>query len=286
MLLACTPTRGVTDFPSRDVPYIRASYSSRPLLLKLNTINQNSYQNLLDYKFLTSRRCLTSKCLHLFLDLGNRICSVLFGVLQCLKNKTQKNNLIKNAEEGTKNPCSSREWRDPEMGSSHSQKPPSCKFLLQPDGFQQSFVTQQVQNVPGLLPWMLFGQPPLLAKCVDLGLQLYYAAVQNLVYGCENVPQTIAESSDTPPIHCAQHVQQSVDMSTQLPTGVQCDQDQMAEVVQQEHVLIGGAWLYPRVNVANTVHLSKHHSYCLQIQNRGRKNRPSERHLIADDHGI
>ena len=30
-LLARTPTRGVTDFPSRDVPYIRASYSSLDL---------------------------------------------------------------------------------------------------------------------------------------------------------------------------------------------------------------------------------------------------------------
>ena len=28
-------------------------------------------------------------------------------------------------------------------------------------------------------------------------------------------------------------------------------------------VLVGGARLYPRVNVANTVHLSKHHSYYL-----------------------
>ena len=41
---------------------------------------------------------------------------------------------------------------------------------------------------------------------------------------------------------------------------------------------------YPIVNVANTVHLSKHHSYCLKNQNRGRKDRPLERHLIVDDH--
>ena len=37
---------------------------------------------------------------------------------------------------------------------------------------------------------------------------LYYAVVQNLVYGCGNVPQTTAESRDTSPTH----VQQSVDM--------------------------------------------------------------------------
>ena len=50
----------------------------------------------------------------------------------------------------------------------------------------------------------------------------------------------------------------------------------MAEVVQQEYVLVGGAWLYPRVNVANTVDL-------LHSQNRLRKDRPPERDLIADD---
>ena len=61
----------------------------------------------------------------------------------------------------------------------------------------------------------------LLAKCVDLNVRLYYSAVQNLVYGRGNVLQTTAERSDTPPIHCAQGVQQSVDMSIQLPAGVQ-----------------------------------------------------------------
>ena len=52
----------------------------------------------------------------------------------------------------------------------------------------------------------VFGQPLLLAQCVDLDMCLYYSAIQNLVYRCGNVPQTTAESSDTPPIHCAQHV--------------------------------------------------------------------------------
>ena len=42
---------------------------------------------------------------------------------------------------------------------------------------------------------------------------LYYAAVQNLVYWCGSVPHTTAESSNALPNHCAQHVQQSVDMS-------------------------------------------------------------------------
>ena len=71
---------------------------------------------------------------------------------------------------------------------------------------------------------------PLLAQCVDLDVRLYYAAVQNLVYEHGNVSHTTAESSDTSPLHCAQHVQQSVDMSNQLPTGLQCDPVQMAEV--------------------------------------------------------
>ena len=39
----------------------------------------------------------------------------------------------------------------------------------------------------------------------------------------------------------------------------------------------------PYSEFANTVHLSKHHSYCLQSQNTGCKDRPPERHLIADD---
>ena len=43
---------------------------------------------------------------------------------------------------------------------------------------------------------------------------------QNLVYGCGNFPQTTAKGSVTPPIHCSQHVQQSVDMSIQLPAGL------------------------------------------------------------------
>ena len=71
---------------------------------------------------------------------------------------------------------------------------------------------------------------PLLAQCVDLDMRLYYAAVQNLIYEC--APQTTLESRDTPPIHCAQHVQQYVVMSIQLPAGLQCDHIQMAELRQ------------------------------------------------------
>ena len=70
---------------------------------------------------------------------------------------------------------------------------------------------------------MLLGWEPLLAQRVDLDVHLYYAAVQNLVYGHGNVPQTTAESSITLSIHCVQHVQQSVDMSIQLPADLQCD---------------------------------------------------------------
>ena len=92
---------------------------------------------------------------------------------------------------------------------------------------------KQVQHVPGFLPLMLFRRPPLLAQCVDLDMRLYYAAVQNLVYGCGNVPQTTAESSDTSPIHCSQHVQQSVYMSIQLPAGLQCDLVEITELREQ-----------------------------------------------------
>ena len=136
--------------------------------------------------------------------------------------------------------------------------------------------------MPGFLPWMLFGRPPLLEHYVDLGVRLYYLAVQNLICRRGNVPQTTAECSGTPPIHSAQHVQQSVVIFIQLPADLQCNSVQMAEVGLQEYVLVGGVWLYPRVNVANSVHLSKHHSYRLQSQNKGRKDRPPERYLIAD----
>ena len=86
-----------------------------------------------------------------------------------------------------------------------------------------------------------------------------------------------------PLIHCAQHVQQSI-TSMQLPIGLQYEAVQLAEVFQREYVLVGRARLYLRLNVANTVQLSKRHSYCLQSHNRGRKDRPLEPHLIANDH--
>ena len=72
-------------------------------------------------------------------------------------------------------------------------------------------------------------------------------------------------------------------MSIQLSAGLQCDPVQMAKVVLQVSLLVGEARFYPRINFANTVHFSKNHSYCLQRQNRGRNDKPPERHLIADD---
>ena len=76
------------------------------------------------------------------------------------------------------------------------------------------------------------------------------AAVQNPVYECGNVRHTSLESSDTPPIHCVQHVLKFVNMFIHLPAGLQWDPVQMTEVVQQEYVLVGGSRLYPRVNIA------------------------------------
>ena len=122
--------------------------------------------------------------------------------------------------------------------------------LLQANGFQWSFVKQQVQHVPGFLPWMLFGRSPLFAQCVDLDVRLYYT-----VHAYGNVPQTTAEPRDTPLIHCNHHVQKDVDIFIQLPADLECDPVQMTEVVQQENVLVGGSWFYTRVTVANTVHL-------------------------------
>ena len=113
---------------------------------------------------------------------------------------------------------------------------------------------------PDFFPGMLLRRPLLQAQCVDLDVRPYYVAVQNLVYACGNVPQSTIETSDTPPIYSAQHVKQSFDMSIQLPTGLDCDPVQMAEVIQREYLLVCGAWLYPRVNVANTLHLLNYHS--------------------------
>ena len=151
------------------------------------------------------------------------------------------------------------------------------------DGSQWSLVTQEVQHAHRFLRWMLFEWPQLLAQCVDLDVRLYYAVVRNLVYGNGNFPQTAVEISDTPSIHFVQLVQQSVDMTIQLPACLQCDPVQSAEVLQQEYVLVGGTLVYHRENVVNTVHISKYQRYCLQSQNRGHKDRFSERHLFADD---
>ena len=108
-----------------------------------------------------------------------------------------------------------------------------------------------------ILPSMLFGRPPLLVQCVNLSVRLYYAAVQNLVYGCGNVPQTTAESSDTP----RAAIRRYVHPASRRPT---MRSPFKSEVVQLEYVPVGGAWVYPRVNVTNIVRPSKHHSYCLR----------------------
>ena len=41
-------------------------------------------------------------------------------------------------------------------------------------------------------------RPPLLTQGVDLDKCMYYTAVQNPIYGCEHIPQTTFESSNTP----------------------------------------------------------------------------------------
>ena len=112
------------------------------------------------------------------------------------------------------------------------------------------------------------GGPPLLAQCVNL-VRLYYATVQNLIYGYENVPQITAESIDTPPIHCVQQVQQYVEMSIQLPQTYIVTALKWLKLFNRSTYLSARHILYSRVNVVNTVHLSKRHSYCLQCQNKG-----------------
>ena len=64
--------------------------------------------------------------------------------------------------------------------------------VLQANGSQWPLLTQQVQYLPGFLPWILFGQPLPFIKCVIHNMCLYYAAIQNLIYGHGNVPLTVA----------------------------------------------------------------------------------------------
>ena len=142
---------------------------------------------------------------------------------------------------------------------------------MQADSSQWSLMTQQVQHVPGYLPWMLFGRPPLLAQCVD------FACV------CDMCPSgtwsTGVEIFHRPLLKVATHYRHIMpNMCSNLsicpssfPTSLQCDPFQMAEVVQQEYVLVGGAWFNPRVNVGNTVHLSNHHSYACRVKREGAK---------------
>lgn len=104
-------------------------------------------------------------------------------------------------------------------------------ILLQVDSSQWSLVTQQVQHVTEFRPWMMFGRPPLLAQCVDRDVRLYYVDVLSLVYGCGNVPQTTAESSDTPPTHCAQHDKREITCSPEP-----------ARTIAKLHQNVEGAW--------------------------------------------
>lgn len=87
--------------------------------------------------------------------------------------------------------------------------------LLETGDFQWSLV----QHVPGFLPWMLVGRPLLFTLCVHLGVCRYYVAVWEPGLWGGNALQVSAGNSDTPQIHCAEHVQQSIDTSIRLPMG-------------------------------------------------------------------
>ena len=130
--------------------------------------------------------------------------------------------------------------------------------------------------MPGFLTRILFGRPPLLAECVDLDVRLCYVVVQNLGYECGNSPQTMLKAA-------TQHWYIVPNMCSNPLIPASSFPEAYNEDVQQEYLLVGGGWLYQRVIVANTGHLSKHHSYYLQSQNRGSKDRSPELHLIADD---
>ena len=140
---------------------------------------------------------------------------------------------------------------------------------------QWSLVTQQVHHVPGFHLWMLSCghhclHNALILTCIcttwpsrtwSKGVWMFHRPLlKAATHHRYNVPNMC-----------------SMDITIQLPTGQQCDPIKMAEVVQQDYVFVGRWWLYPRGNVANTVHFSKHHSYDLQSQNRGCKDRTPDR---------
>ena len=130
--------------------------------------------------------------------------------------------------------------------------------MLQADCSQWFMLTQQEQHVPEFLPWMLLDRPPLLAHHVSLVLQ------------------TPAESTHTTDPLCPAGavIRQCVHQASNRPTvrfrsnGWRCS--------------TGWQWFYPIVNVANTAHLLKHYSFCLQRPSRGHMGRRTERHLILD----
>ena len=107
--------------------------------------------------------------------------------------------------------------------------------------FQLPLLTQKVQVVLWILPWMLLTQASILT-CICT------TAIQNLIYGYRNILQiTTWHSTET--LH--PHVQQSINMSIQLPTCLKSDPVQMSSSTGIHTDQQGR--LYHRVNVANTV---------------------------------
>ena len=123
-----------------------------------------------------------------------------------------------------------------------------------------------------------------LARYVDLHLRRYYAAVQNLVCGCGNVSQITSERSDTPPIYCAQHVQQTSICPSSFPQAYSATSFKWLKLFNSStYSSIGHGctleWMLQTLFTSQNTTVT-----AFRVKTVARKDRPHERHLIADDH--
>ena len=133
--------------------------------------------------------------------------------------------------------------------------------LLQADGSQWSWVTQQEQHVPGFLPWMchrcFHNASILTCVCITRPSESGLRVLGCFTHHCWRQRHIVLDMWSNPSI-----------CPMQLHAGLQFPPFKWLKLFNRSTY---SSVVVPRVNFANTAHLSKHHSYCLQNKNRGRK---------------
>ena len=127
----------------------------------------------------------------------------------------------------------------------------------------------------GFLPWMLFGRPSLLAQCVDLDMRLYSAAVQNLVYGVVMFHRPLLKAGHTTDTLCLTCSTSSFPQAYKATPFKWLKLFNRSTYSSAEH----GCSLERMLQTCSPLKAPQFTA----SQNRGRKYRPSERYLIADD---